>query len=536
MNKQYNTGLYLRLSVEDTANTTKRGKVNPFQNESASIENQRVLLIEYADLQGWNVTQIYIDDGYSGGSFDNRPAFQQMVRDAEAGVINLILVKDLSRLGRDYIETGRYTEDVFPSMGVRLVALMDNIDSEGNDDLLPFRSILNDYYLKDLSRKVKSVLRAKAEKGEYIGAWAPYGYIKDPTCPNRLLIDEYAAEVVRRIFEMRVQRFGFGKITANLNNDGILSPRTYTRRQAGNEKPPKVWTICVVKDIVANEAYIGNSVRFKTGYLSYKNRSVVSRSSDEWVRCDNVFPPIIRREIWEAVRNLDGNSTPTGTVVVEPSLFNGLLRCADCGSAMMHKRSSYTSRVTGQKYTGHAYICSKHAHSGGSVCSRHTIPEPALLAIIREDVKHRIESISINEKQIVREVQRHFNGESLNEAKKHLEQLTAQLNELASVVTKLYEDRFKGIITIDTFKSSVEKAEREKSDVNAEYVQLAEFISAEEHRVLEVSSIIPKLQDFLSFETITHEMLTALIEYIIVSENDGRSRYRTHKVQIVYRF
>ena len=536
MSKQYNAGLYLRLSVEDAFNSSKRGKVNTLQNDSTSIENQRLLLAEYADLQGWNVAQVYSDDGYSGGAFDNRPAFQRMVRDAEAGLIDLILVKDLSRFGRDYIETGRYTDEVFPALGVRFIALMDNIDSEGNADLLPFRSILNDYHLKDLSRKVKSVMKAKAEKGEYIGSWAPFGFVKDPANKNRLLIDDCAADVVRGIFGMRSQGFGFAKIAAALNNEGVLSPRSYRDKQAGKECPGKVWTSCVVSDILANEAYIGHAVRFKTGYLSYKIRQVVNKPKDEWIRCENVFPVIVSTEVWDAVRSLDSKNSQSSETGATLSLFSKLLRCADCGGTMIHKKSSYTSRVTGEKRIGHAYICAKHHNSGGSVCTRHTIREDVLLAVIRDDIRNRLETMDIDESRIAREIQRRFNGESLDEAKKRRDGLAARMQELTSLGRKLYEDRLKGIITVDTFKSLSEKAEEDKASVKAEHEQLTELISSEERRVLEFDSIMPKLQEFLSLESFSNDTLAALIERVVVSESVGRSPHRTHDVRIVYRF
>jgi DNA invertase Pin-like site-specific DNA recombinase len=536
LSKRYNAGLYLRLSVEDAFNSSKRGKVNTLQNDSTSIENQRALLTEYADLQGWNVAQVYSDDGYSGGSFDNRPAFRRMVRDAEAGLIDLILVKDLSRFGRDYIETGRYTEEVFPALGVRFIALMDNIDSEGNADLLPFRSILNDYHLKDLSRKVKSVMKAKAEKGEYIGSWAPYGFIKDPANRNRLLIDDYAAGVVRGIFGMRSQGFGFAKIAASLNNDGILSPRSYRDKQAGKECPGKTWASCVVSDILANEAYIGHAVRFKTGYLSYKARQVVNKPKDEWIRCENVFPAVVSAEVWDAVRSLDNKKSRSSSTAANLSLFSKLLRCADCGGTLVHKKSSYTSRVTGEKRIGHAYICAKHHNSGGSVCTRHTIREDILLAIIREDVRSRLETMDIDEGRIAREVQRRFNGESLDEAKKRRDELAARVQELASFGRKLYEDRLRGIIAVDTFKALSEKAEEDRADVKVEHEQLSELISAEERRVLKLGGIVPKLREFLSLESLSNDTLAAIIERIIVNESVGRSPHRTHDVRIVYRF
>ena len=537
MQKQYNAGLYLRLSVEDAVNSQKRGKTNPFQNESSSIENQRVLLTEYVNIQGWNVTQTYIDDGYSGGSFDNRPAFQRMVRDAEDGLVNLILVKDLSRFGRDYIETGRYTDEVFPSLGVRFIALMDNIDSEGNDDLLPFRSILNDYHLKDLSRKVKSVLKAKAEQGKYVGK-APYGYIKDSEYKNHLLIDEYSANVVRRIFNMRAQGVGCASIAATLNNEGILAPRSYRDKLAGVEKPPKMWIACTIYEMLANEAYIGNSVRFKTGFVSYKSRLVIDKPEDEWIRCEDAFPSIISLEIWEAVRKMYNNRPERKPRHNNAkSLFHGLLRCADCGGSLIHKTSYSKSRVTGETTaTGHAYICSKNQTTGGSVCTRHTIREQVLLTIIREDISRLLESISIDEGEIARVVQRRFNGESLSDIKTRRDQLTARLDELEAVGIALYEDRLGGIINIDTFKMLSEKAENEKSALKDEHGRLSDILSSEESRIAEIGNIIPKLREFLALENMTRDTLAALIDHVIVSESDGRNQNRTHDVQIIYRF
>ena len=534
--KRYNAGLYLRLSMEDAVNQQKRGKGNPFQSESTSIENQRILLSEYAGIQGWNVAQIYSDDGFSGGTFDNRPAFQRMIRDAESGLINLVLVKDLSRFGRDYIETGRYTDEVFPALGVRFVALMDNIDSDGKDDLLPFRSILNDYHLRDLSRKVKSVLMAKAEKGEYIGTWAPYGFEKDPACKNRLIIDEYAAGVVRRIFEMRVHGCGYNKIAATLNNEGILSPRTYYYQKVGAAKPAKAWRYSVVSDILANEAYIGHAVRFKTGTVSYRDRLVVNRPDDEWIRCENVFPRIISTDVWEAVRELGKQRRKNTSEKKGRSLFAGLLKCADCGCALVHKGYSFTSSVTGEKHTGHHYICAQHQHSGGSTCSSHTIPEIALLTIIREDVMKQLEAFRIDEGSIAREVQKQFAGASLEEVRRQREELAIKLESISGIGKKLYEDRLKGIISVETFKSLYDEAEKDKADENEKLMRISGIMAEMERRAKGTEDIIPMLQEFLSLEVVNNKTLSAIIDHILVGESDSRKRNRTHHIKIVYRF
>jgi Site-specific recombinases, DNA invertase Pin homologs len=536
LTKQYNAGLYLRLSVDDAVNPQKKGKGNPFQNESASIENQRILLTEYVDINGWNATQTYIDDGYSGGSFDNRPAFQQMIRDAKAGLIDLILVKDLSRFGRDYIETGRYTDEVFPSLGVRFIALMDNIDSEGNADLLPFRSILNDYHLKDLSRKVKSAMKTKAAIGEYIGTWAPYGFMKDPAYKNRLLIDDYAADVVRRIFDMRSQDMGYAKIAAALNDDAILSPGTYRNVKAGIEKAPKSWIYTAVKLILNNEAYIGHSVRFKTGHLSYKGRIQVKKPKEDWIRCENVFPPIVSLEMWEAVRQFDNKRKGYDRAKAKPSLFRGLLRCADCGSSMAVKKSSFTNRTTGEKKTSNFYSCLKHDSSGGSVCSRHYTPEKALMEIIRNDMQNRIEALDIDESRIVQDIQKSFHLGSLEQATKYRDALAVKLNELSLAGKKLYEDRLKGIISIDTFMALSEESEAERLLVKTEHERLSELLAREEHRVLDTECIVPKLREFLSLEEPSNETLSELIDKVYVGEGEGSGRTKIHDVRIVYQF
>lgn len=233
MEKQYKVGIYCRLSVEDSANSAKAKSYIP-SDESVSIENQYELLSKITMLNGWTEIKSYRDDGYSGGNFQ-RPGFLEMLEDARQGLINLILVKDLSRLGRDFVEVGRYTDVIFPSLGCRFVSVLDCLDSEGdNTDMLHFRSLMNDYHLKDLSGKIKSVLHAKMRQGQYIGSFAPYGYRKSEDDPHKLVIDEEAATVVQRIFKLRQDGMAYGKIVAVLNHESILSPRWYWTIHYGN--------------------------------------------------------------------------------------------------------------------------------------------------------------------------------------------------------------------------------------------------------------------------------------------------------------
>jgi len=234
MNKLYKVGIYCRLSVDDASNSAKAKNYIP-ADESVSIENQRELLSKFAMLNGWVETKTYCDDGYSGGNFQ-RPGFLEMLEDARKGVINLILVKDLSRLGRDFVEVGRYTDVVFPSLGCRFVSVLDCLDSEGdNTDMLHFRSLMNDYHLRDLSSKIKSVLHSKKASGQFVAAYAPYGYRKSAEDKHKLVIDEYAAGIVRRIYDMRLAGTAYGQITATLNREGITSPRIYWSQINGKD-------------------------------------------------------------------------------------------------------------------------------------------------------------------------------------------------------------------------------------------------------------------------------------------------------------
>ena len=250
MKKLYKVGIYCRLSVDDASNSAKAKNYIP-ADESVSIENQYELLSKFVMLNGWTEVKSYRDDGYSGGDFQ-RPGFLEMLEDARHGLINLILVKDLSRLGRDFVEVGRYTDVIFPSLGCRFVSVLDCLDTEGdNTDMLHFRSLMNDYHLKDLSGKIKSVLHAKMRSGQYIAAYAPYGYRKSEEDRHRLVIDEEAAAVVRRMFELRRAGMAYGKIAAVLNSEGILSPRWYWAKLYGNGscKYANLWMYATVKNI-----------------------------------------------------------------------------------------------------------------------------------------------------------------------------------------------------------------------------------------------------------------------------------------------
>lgn len=538
MDRLYNAGLYLRLSVEDAANSAKRGKGNPFQSESTSIENQRDVLTEYVRLRGWNVAGVYADDGYAGGSF-RRPAFQEMVSDAEAGLIDLILVKDLSRLGRDHIEVDRYVEDVFPALGVRFIALMDNIDSEGAVDILPFRSLLNDYHLKDLSRKIKSVLYAKAKAGEYIGAFAPYGFRKDPENHRRLIVDPYAAEVVRRIFDMRLQPTSYRKIAAALNRDGVLAPRAYCFAVEGKPNPynvASVWQETMVKHLLKNEVYLGHSVKMKKGTFSYKNKALVRKPEEAHIRAENTHEAIISQEVWDAVQCVDlKRYDPAQRKTPEPSLFAGLLFC-DNGHPMICNLG--TKRRGGEVRKYRSYLCGFHKQTGSAECSWHSISEPALLRIIREDIQRQLERIEIDENRVMAKIQSRLSELSLADTKKELQRLSAKLGELDARAAKLYEDRLDGIINLDTFMALSVDAEAERESVQAGHERLAKALAAAERQTLDIERWVSGIRSYLTLDEPDSDTLRGLIERIEVGEREGisKGKGRRQNIRIIYRF
>jgi DNA invertase Pin-like site-specific DNA recombinase len=531
MSKLYNVGIYVRLSVEDAKTHKKHG--NPFDTESASIENQKTILREYAHLRGWNIVRIYADDGFSGGNY-NRPAFLEMFEDAKAGLINLILVKDLSRLGRDYIETGRYTEEVFPELGVRFIALMDDIDSEGNDDLLPFRSLLNDYHLKDLSRKIKTTFRAKAERGDYAIAYAPYGYRKNSDNPNRLAVHEATAEIVRRIFTMRSQGGGYGKIAAALNREGFLIPRESFYELEGKTNPCNnrgSWCGTTVRHILGNEVYLGHSVKFKQGTLSYKNKQRVTKPADELIRCENTHTAIISQELWNAAQAVSASRRTQDSETREKALFSRILQCADCGAGFDYSTANRV-RANGNAVIYRSYTCRQHVSSGRSRCSSHTISELALLKIVRDDINLHLEQF--NGDTVINEIR--LSETSVADTKRELTVITNRLSELETLCAKLYEDRLDGTIDLGTFKAISANIEEERAGKQDKRDKLALAIAEAEEQTVSVQNWLESIQEFLSFEQPARETLAALIDRIEVGENEGTRGKRRQSIRILYRF
>ena len=344
--KDYKVGVYVRLSQEDAR-----------MGESVSIENQKNILIRYCEEQGWNDYTVYIDDGYSGGSFD-RPDVQRLLQDVQDGNINLILVKDLSRFGRNYIQIGQYTDYLFPMLGCRFIALNDGVDTIRSDnDIMPFKNLFNEFHCKETSKK------ACALEGKFVGPQAPFGYQKSPEDKHKFIVDEVAAKVVRQIFDLRCLGYGYQKIAGIINWTGFPAPRDYSYIQRGKSTECGVarnhkWNDCTIKDILTNEAYIGNMVQGKTATYSYKNQKEYWKPPEEWIRVEHTHEPILDMDTWEAAQEINAQKFRTRSTKKDGgiTLFGGLRRCADCGFKLRFLSESHTKkdgRVSGYV----SYIC-----------------------------------------------------------------------------------------------------------------------------------------------------------------------------------
>ena len=376
---KYLAGLYLRLSKDDER-----------AGESVSIENQRLLLTNYVQEKGWSISETYIDDGWSGTTM-NRPAFQRMMRDVEDKRINLIVVKDLSRLGRNYIEVGRLTEETLPMLGCRFVALNDSVDSIlGDNDMMVYRNLFNEFYSKDTSKKVRAVKQACMKQGKYMGTFAPMGYMKNPTNKHHLLVDEETAPIIRRIFQMRCQGMGHRAIVNVLNQERVPSPREifYSRKQQENPTNSNgLWSTTSVRMLLSSEVYLGHMVQGKHTTVSYKNRKLINKPEDQWIRVKGTHEALVSQEDWEIVRSLDKrNYKPRQDSEGEVHLFSSLLKCAECGFNL-RAHITYTKLKDGTKNRRDNYLCGNYARSGKAACTAHIILESVLVELVLQEIR-----------------------------------------------------------------------------------------------------------------------------------------------------
>ena len=537
----YKVGMYCRLSVDDASSTTKAKNYIP-ADESISIENQRELLSKFVMLNGWIETRTYVDDGWSGGNFQ-RPGFLEMLEDARKGVINLILVKDLSRLGRDYVEVGRYTDIVFPALGCRFVSVLDCLDSEGdNTDMLHFRSLMNDYHLRDLSSKIKSVFLSKKADGQYLGTMAPYGYLKSTDDKHKLVIDEYAAGVVRRIFDMRLSGMAYARIVAALNQDGILAPRFYWYQNNGKDtgKVNRFWMTAMVKLILSNEVYCGILRMNYTGTRSYKDRTMMVKPESEWIRHEGLHEAIVSPEIWSAVQKINEENRQRfeNRQSPRPKLFSGKLVCADCKcplSAIMSKHRLKNGTV--QHYI--SYVCSSHMQTGQTACSWHRVSERNLAQIVIAEIQAHAKAITLNETSVVDRLQRQiakYDAQRSANAQQEIRQLRLRVEKLEVIIAKLYEDKISGAINESTFVMLMQKNEQERLSAAERLTTLRSEADRVEKDVAAIQNWTAIIRKYLNLQELDRTVIDELIDHIEIGERSNVGGEMRQEIKVFYRF
>ena len=541
MSRPYKVGIYCRLSRDDAVNSAKAKNYIP-GDESVSMENQYELLSKFVMLNGWIEVKTYKDDGYSGGNF-RRPGFQRMLEDARAGIINLILVKDLSRLGRDFVEVGRYTDVVFPSLGCRFVSVLDCLDTEGDStDMLHFRSLMNDYYLKDLSNKVKSVLRAKMKSGQYLAAYAPYGYRKSDEDKHKLVIDEESAAVVKRVYELRSFGMAYGKIAATLNTEGVLSPRWYWAIHYGNGscRFSKLWTYTAVKNILCDPVYIGKLVQNRTGTRSYKDKTYVSKPESDWIIHEDAHEAIVSAGVWNRVQEInraakarcENNAPPT------PALFSGKLVCAGCGSPMVANRETQRRRDGSVKrYT--SYCCSRYLSSGRCLCSRHRVYEIGLKELVLTEIKTHAQAVELDAGAVFERIKKQvvaISGVRSGNAKQEAAALRRRVWELEQIAAKLYEDKVNGVISEASFTSLIGRCESKRAEIAARLERIDAELSASERESDKAQRWADAIRRRLCLQELDRETVDELIDHIEVGERSVIDGQKHQDITVYYRF
>ncbi len=526
----YNTALYLRLSRDDE-----------LQGESGSIQTQRMMLRQYAAEHGLTVVDEYIDDGWSGTNFE-RPSFQRMIDDIEDGKINCVVTKDLSRLGRNYILTGQYTEIYFPSKGVRYIAINDNVDTiNGESELAPFLNILNEMHARQTSKKVKAAMHTRFANGAHYGAYAPLGYVKDPDKKGHLLIDPETRWIVEKIFDLAVHGRGFASITRILAEEKVPTPGwlnyerygTFANIYAGAPaEKAYAWTIAQVKSILKEETYIGHSVHNKQSNISFKNKKKVRKPQEEWYRVENTHEAIISEEAFQKVQELIASrrrKRRNGTT----QIFAGLIKCADCGWSLAYGENKQNKNPYGY------YHCSKNGQ-GLRQCSMHYIRYDVLYAYVLARLQYWSVLAQKDEDKLLKRLL-NVSDRERNSAKKkqaaELKKAEKRKAEVDGLFAKMYEDWSAGRITEYNFNMLSEKYQNEQKELETKIRQLHETMEAAVQTAADAEKWIALMKQYVNPAELTAELLNTLIEKITVHEAvKGEDGSREQEVEICYRF
>lgn len=512
-NMIFKVAMYIRLSREDGD-----------KEESSSVTNQRNIITRFInENDNFIIVDEYVDDGYTGTNF-NRPAFQRMIKDIEKGKINTVITKDLSRLGRDYIDTGRYVQRYFPENRVRYIALLDGIDTledAGMNDIAPFKSVINDMYVKDISKKITSALKERKTAGNFLAVTAPYGYKKNPENKYQLVINEEEAKVVRYIFRLYLQGNGLTKIAKILTEEEIPVPGI--SRNIGTTRKTKLyncWKQTTISRILKNPVYIGNLEQFKRKKVNYKSKKRVTVPKEDRVICYNTHEPIIKKEDFDEVQKIITDNKAFSKSTKHDYLFKGFLYCADCGAKLYLTYSDYAYKKYGEyRYTTVCYTYSKYYNQ----CSRHSNSIPILEKILIENIK-KVCNAYLNrdlEKELIEMVEKENKRNVLEqEYNKKIDNIETKIEDLNLCIRNLYMDKVKNVITekdyIELSKNFTQERDKLINE-KEELLKLSTNLKNDNNNKEEIEKVA---KEFVSLKKPTKELLSRLIDKVTISEDN----------------
>jgi site-specific DNA recombinase len=519
------TALYCRLSRDDE-----------LQGDSNSIKNQKAILQKYADDNGFTNTEFFVDDGYSGTNFD-RPDWQRLISLVEEGRIGTIIVKDMSRLGRDYLKVGYYTEVLFPGSDIRFIAINNNVDSanQQDSDFTPFLNIINEWYAKDTSKKIRAVFKSKGQSGKPLCTNPPYGYIKDPEDKTRWIVDEEAAKVVREAFRLCMQGYGPSQIAKEFTRRRIMNPTAHARKNGINIPDNRghdddyVWRGSTIVHMLSRQEYLGHTVNFKTYRKSYKQKKQMKNDPSEWMIFKNTHEAIIEESVFEVVQRIrDGRRrlTPMG----EMPLLSGMMFCADCGNKM------YQVRGRGWEHEKEYFVCATYRKIKGG-CSSHQIRNAVVEELLLDGIRRVTAFARDCEDEFVEMVTKKTRSEldkSMRDSRRELEQAQARIAKLDEIIQRLYEDNIEGKISDERFTKMTANYEAEQQTLEKRVTELKSIMTEEKESALNVNHFLSLVRKYTDIKELTAEIIREFVEKIYVYKAERIDGRRVQRIKIVW--
>lgn len=529
-NKKYNyggdvTALYARLSKDDD-----------LVGDSNSIVHQKEILAKYAKEHGFTNIEFYVDDGFSGTNF-NRPDFQRMMADAEEGKISTVIVKDMSRFGRDYIMVGYYTEIYFSNLDIRFIAINDNVDSniQTENDLTPFKNVFNEWYARDTSKKIRAVFKAKGNSGKHLSTNPPFGYKKDPDDKDKWIIDDEAAATVRRIFQMYVEGYRISEIGHKLTEEKVETPILYYMNRGiktnARSEYPEIWDLMSIKYILSQTAYAGHTVNFQTAVKSYKTKKQIRLPKEDWIIYRNTQEPIIDEKTFETVQQMR-KVKRARTKYNEPNMFSGLLYCADCGNHLTIQRVARNRKMDN-------FSCATYRKKKKGLCSCHRILVSDLETIVRGDLQKVCEYVFLHEKEFTDEYLSGSKKETVkfqSKTKAELKRLSERQEEIGKIIRKLYEDNVNGRITDERFDFLAKSYEDEGNELKTKIQEFKNALASSVQDEEKLSKFLKVVKSYTKIEELTPEILNSFIEKIYMGETEKYDGRKMQEVEIIYKF